>query len=467
MRQPDAEPSGRKRQLRRAFDAAAESYEANAPIQRTAAARLAERIAGLPLPARPRILEIGCGAGFLSAALRARLGPADWTFTDLSPAMLEVCRDRLGDPGDATFHAMDGEHPDLAPGFDLICSSLTFQWFEDLPAAVACLTGLLAPGGWLAFATLAEDTLVEWRRAHEALGLQAGTLAFPSLHELAALGRIESERLVHVHADARAFLASLKGVGARSPAPSHSPLTAAELGQVMRGFDAAGAAATYQVAYGLFRRPAGRPRGVFVTGTDTGVGKTVVSACLVRAWDADYWKPLQTGLDEDPGDTATVAALAAPPEERLHSPAYAFAAPLSPDAAARREGVAIALETIDLPASDRPIVVEGAGGALVPLAGGVLMIDLMVRLGLPVVVVAPNRLGAINQTLLTLEAARARGLEVLGVVLVGAPFADNRAAIVLHGEARILAELPWAEPVTPRIVAQWAALIPPLADLPV
>ena len=465
MSEPAGEtPSRRKGQLRRAFDAAAGSYAANAPIQRAAAARLAQHIAALDLPANPRILEIGCGVGFLSAALRERLGPADWTFTDLSSAMLDVCRDRLGYPANAAFHVMDGEHPDLEPGFDLICSSLTFQWFEDLPAAVGRLTGLLAPGGWLAFATLAEDSLVEWRQAHAVLGLKAGTPAFPSTAALSALGRIGDERLVHVHADARAFLAGLKAIGARSPTPDHAPLTATDLGRVMRRFEAAGAAVTYHVAYGLLRRPAA-PHGVFVTGTDTGVGKTVVSACLAAAWGADYWKPLQTGLAEDPGDTATVAVLAGLPSERLHAPAYAFAAPLSPDAAARREGAAISLPALALPASDRPVVVEGAGGALVPLGDGVLMIDLMVRLGLPVVVVAPNRLGAINQTLLTLEALRGRGLEVLGVVLVGPPFADNRAAIEGYGRARILAELPWSDPVGPAEIADWAKLIPPLAEL--
>ena len=464
-----AAPSRRKGQLRRAFDAAAGSYEANAPVQRAAAARLAQRIAVLPLPANPRILEIGCGAGFLSAALRPHLGPADWTFTDLSPAMLEVCRERLGHPADAAFHAMDGEHPDLEPGFDLICSSLTFQWFEDLPAAVGRLTGLLAPGGWLAFATLAEESLVEWRSAHAALGLKAGTPAFPPVAALSDMGgeggRVEDERLVHVHADARAFLTSLKAIGARSPTPRHAPLAAAALGRVMRRFEAAGAAVTYHVAYGLFRRQDAPPRGVFVTGTDTGAGKTVVSACLAAAWGADYWKPVQTGVAEEPGDTATVAALARLPAPRLHAPAYAFAAPLSPDAAARGEGAAIALETLNLPASHRPVVVEGAGGALVPLGDGVLMIDLMARLGLPVVVVAPNRLGAINQTLLTLKALRGRGLEVLGVVLVGPPFADNRAAIAAHGRVRIIAELPWSDPVGPEMIAEWAGLIPPLADL--
>ena len=464
--------SGRKQQLRRAFDAAARGYDADAPIQRAAAARLAEQIAALPLPAGARVLEIGCGTGFLSAALIERLGPADFTLTDLSPAMLEVCRERLGHPGGVVFRAMDGEHPDLGPDarFDLICSSLTFQWFEDLPGAVDRLIALLAPGGHLAFATLAEDTLVEWRQAHAAFGLEPGTPVFPSLRTLGTLGagkasgRIVAERLVHVHVDAQAFLRGLKAVGARSPAAGRPPLGAAKLRRVMDAFEAGGAAVTYDIAYGLFRRRGATSRGVFVTGTGTGVGKTVVSACLVRAWDADYWKPIQTGLDDEPGDTATIAALTGS-AERMHPPAYAFAAPLAPDAAARLEGGAVSLDALALPAGDRPVVVEGAGGVLVPLNDGALMADLMVRLDLPVVVVAPNRLGAINQTLLTLEALRGRGLEVLGVVLVGPPFAENRAAIETHGKTRIIAELPWAEPVDPSRIADWAKLIPPFSDL--
>ena len=461
----------RKQQLRLAFDAAASSYDASAPIQRAVAARLADRIAALPAPARPRILEIGCGTGFLSAALHANFAGARLTLTDLSPAMLDACRTRLDAPPDVDFRVMDGEQPDLPPEarFDLICSSLAFQWFEDLAGATDRLIGLLAPGGRLAFATLAEDTLVEWRKAHSQLGLEAGTQVFPSIHALSALAggrvRIEAERLVHVHSNARAFLDGLKAIGAQAPAPGRRPLGVKALKAAMARFEAGAGAATYHVAYGLFRRQAAPARGVFVTGTDTGVGKTVVSACLVRAWDADYWKPVQTGLADEPGDTPAVAALAAVGPERTHPPAYAFQAPLSPDAAARREGAEVSLDALALPESRRPVVVEGAGGALVPLNDRASMIDLMVRLDLPVVVAAPNRLGAINQTLLTLEALRARGLDVLGVVLIGPPFADNRAAIEARGGVRIIAELPWAQALGPDDIAGWAASMPPLAEL--
>jgi malonyl-CoA O-methyltransferase len=205
-------------------------------------------------------------------------------------------------------------------------------------------------------------------------------------------------------------------------------------------------------------------RGVFVTGTDTGVGKTVASACLVRAWGADYWKPVQTGLDEDEGDTAAVARLAGASRERLRLPAFQFGPPVSPHLAAALEGVEISLDRLALPASPRPIVVEGAGGPLVPLNPRETMIDLMRTLDLPVIVVAADKLGAISHTLLAIEALRARSLEVAGVMLTGGPFADNAQAIASHGRTRVLARLPWTEPVNVEVVAAWAKTLPRLED---
>lgn len=203
--------------------------------------------------------------------------------------------------------------------------------------------------------------------------------------------------------------------------------------------------------------------GVFVTGTDTGVGKTLAAACLARAWGAWYWKPVQTGLAEEAGDTATVAALAG--SDRLIPPRHALAAPLSPLAAAELEGVTIALEDFTLP-TRTPLVVEGAGGALAPLTASALMVDLMVRLGLPAVVVARSTLGTINHTLLTLEALRARAVPVVGVILSGPPDAGNRAAIERFGRARVLAELPVLPRIDADAVARLAAdRIPPLDTL--
>lgn len=179
--------------------------------------------------------------------------------------------------------------------------------------------------------------------------------------------------------------------------------------------------------------------GIFVTGTDTGVGKTFTCAWLLRHWQVDYWKPVQSGCEED-SDSDMVAALGRP--AMVHPCAWLLKAPLSPHEAARLEGVTIRLEDFTLPASPRPIVVEGAGGALVPLNDHAMMADLMVRLGLPVIVTARSGLGTINHTLLTLEALRRRGIVIAGVVMNGPPDAANRRAIEQFGQVRVIAEIP-------------------------
>lgn len=180
--------------------------------------------------------------------------------------------------------------------------------------------------------------------------------------------------------------------------------------------------------------------GVFVTGTDTGIGKTMVSAWLVRSWQADYWKPVQSGIHE--GLDADVVRRITP-QSRIHPSAFMLNEPLSPDQAARRDGVSIALDDFHLPSTDRPLVVEGAGGAMVPLNGKHLMIDLMVRLGLPVVVVARSGLGTINHSLLTLEALSRRGIAVAGVIMSGPPNEENRRAIEHFSGVSVVAELPF------------------------
>ena len=208
------------------------------------------------------------------------------------------------------------------------------------------------------------------------------------------------------------------------------------------------------------------PRGVFVTGTDTDVGKTVVSACLAAAWNGSYWKPIQTGLAGDRGDTATVTALAGLSPERVYPPAYAFQAPLSPHAAAAAEHAMIALDTIARPASSKQfLIVEGAGGVLVPLNRSALMIDLIQRLGLPAILVARSTLGTINHTLLSLGALRARQVPVAGVVMNGPPDAGNRRAIEQFGRVRVLAELSRIEPLDAAAIRTLAALLPPLGSV--
>ncbi len=196
------------------------------------------------------------------------------------------------------------------------------------------------------------------------------------------------------------------------------------------------------------------PGRIFVSGTDTDVGKTVVCALLMAGRGGWYWKPVQSGTDDGPeagSDSGRVARLAGLPAGRTLPEAYRLRAPLSPHEAAAREGLAIDPARLVLPPvpADEPLVVEGAGGVLVPLAPGYLMADLMADLGLPVLLVARSGLGTINHTLLSLAELRRRGLPVAGVVLNGPPEPANRAAIEEYGAVRVLAEVPPLPDLTP------------------
>ncbi|MDT8872358.1 dethiobiotin synthase [Komagataeibacter rhaeticus] len=223
---------------------------------------------------------------------------------------------------------------------------------------------------------------------------------------------------------------------------------------------------SYNVAYGQFRRAAWP--GVFVTGTDTDVGKTVASAALALAWHAAYWKPLQSGTDDAQSDSIQrAAARTAGGHTALSACRHFWRIPLPEDAAARAhtriDPAAIALPPH--PAARGPLVVEGAGGVLVPIAEHYLMIDLMVRLALPVVLVARSALGTINHTLLSLAALSARGLHVAGVILNGPPEPLARSAIERHGQVRILADFPPVIPMGPEAVAELAGRLPPWAQV--
>jgi len=205
-------------------------------------------------------------------------------------------------------------------------------------------------------------------------------------------------------------------------------------------------------------------RGLFVTGTDTGVGKTVAAAALLHRYRSRlplrYWKPIQTGIEQD-DDTATVARLAACDPHELLTAGVRLERPVSPHLAARLSGRPIDIEALVArvliePASSRWIV-EGAGGVLVPVSESANMADLMSRLGLPVVVVARTALGTINHTLLTIEALRRRSIQTAGVIMVGVPNADNREAIERYGHVHVLGEMPRIEPLTSGSLLGWAA----------
>ncbi|MDV7338723.1 dethiobiotin synthase [Terasakiella sp. A23] len=182
----------------------------------------------------------------------------------------------------------------------------------------------------------------------------------------------------------------------------------------------------------------------FVTGTDTDVGKTVVSTLLVRQLNAYYWKPVQSGTN-DIEDKNEVQRLGGISDDRILPCGYELTEPLSPHEAARIDGVEIDLNKIEKPSVDGDLVIEGAGGVLVPLNDDTMIIDLIEKMDCEAIVVARSGLGTINHTLLTLKALRDRNIAIKGVVLNGPLNEKNKKAIEQFGQVRIVGEIPYIE----------------------
>ena len=190
-----------------------------------------------------------------------------------------------------------------------------------------------------------------------------------------------------------------------------------------------------------------------VCGTDTDVGKTIVSAWLVQGLAARYWKPVQSGL-EDGSDRERVQQLLNLPAERLIPEAYRFSKPVSPHWAAELDQQPLDPAQLELPDCKGPLVVETAGGVMVPLTRNWLQINQLKRWNLPIVLVARSGLGTLNHTLLTLEALRSRDLTVLGLILNGPLHADNPGTLKQFGDIEVLAQLPPLEPLNAEELAR-------------
>jgi dethiobiotin synthetase len=186
---------------------------------------------------------------------------------------------------------------------------------------------------------------------------------------------------------------------------------------------------------------------IIVTGTDTGIGKTVFSAALAGALDGFYWKPIQAGLDEET-DSQTVMKLSGLAAERVLDEAYRLRTPASPHLAAEIDGVTIEHQNLEIAEKARPLVVEGAGGLMVPLTRSVTYIDLMARWRVPVVLCARTTLGTINHSLLSIEALRARGVAILGIAFIGEANVESERIIIEMGKVRRLGRLPHLAPLT-------------------
>ena len=174
-----------------------------------------------------------------------------------------------------------------------------------------------------------------------------------------------------------------------------------------------------------------------VTGTDTGIGKTVFAAGLTGRLQAHYWKPVQSGLEEET-DSSIVARLSGRPTV---PEAFRLALPASPHISAAAEGVRIDAQTLTLP-PERPLVVEGAGGLMVPLNDQVTFLDVFARWNLPVILCARTALGTINHSLLSIAALRAKGLRLHGVAFIGPEAPEVESTICRMGDTRRLGRLP-------------------------
>jgi len=229
---------------------AAEGYDAAARVQLRVVETLLERIVGRFGGDGPgRILEFGCGTGFLTAGLRRAFPEAEIVATDLSAEMVDRARVRVPD---ATFAVMDGEYPDIGGVFDLVCSSLCLQWFVDRQGGLERLGRLLRGGGPMMVTTLGEGSFREWREACAVAGVACGVPEYPALRVLEGEwrdgGRWERAVFVDRPGSGLGFVRDLRRIGASLPREGVRP--AMDLRRAMRVFDKGERVVTYDVMFG-------------------------------------------------------------------------------------------------------------------------------------------------------------------------------------------------------------------------
>ncbi|KMQ86309.1 dethiobiotin synthase [Lasius niger] len=380
--------------------AKAKHYDDFAVIQPIAANLLAEII-----PSRihtkkiRRILELGAGTGALTQKIAPLFPYAEYVCTDLSEDMLQRAEKKTKHLGlNLSFIPLNMEefpkglpedHP-LAGQFDLIISNLAFQWVEQRHEALKAIYSKLTESGAAFLTTLLDGTLTEWRHACEASDNPCSVPFYPSVAELEGEYKHAKWKKYQIQEEvenAISFLKGLKEIGA-------TPKNLMNV-QPQKGF--------------------------FVTGTDTDVGKTYQSAKLVKEETGVYWKPFQTGLKSDIGDKETILKESGCQPEDILPCAYEFQEPLCPLSAAEKDQKIIEPEKLSIPKYDteRTLIIEGAGGLMVPIWDDLFIIDLIKALNLPVILVAKNKLGALNQIFSSLALLEAYNLPLHKLILWG------------------------------------------------
>ncbi len=183
-----------------------------------------------------------------------------------------------------------------------------------------------------------------------------------------------------------------------------------------------------------------------VTGTDTDVGKTIFAAALCGALKANYWKPVQAGI-EDGTDTIRTKMFSGLPDHHILPEAYCLTTPCSPHLAAEIDDVEIDLERLNPPTTERTLIIEGAGGALVPINRQITYADIFARWQIPTIIVARTALGTINHSLMTIEVLRSRNIPIHGIAFIGDEVADSQLTICEMGGVRSLGRLPMINPL--------------------
>ncbi|WP_421939579.1 dethiobiotin synthase [Pedobacter sp.] len=179
----------------------------------------------------------------------------------------------------------------------------------------------------------------------------------------------------------------------------------------------------------------------FITGIGTGIGKTLISAILAEKLEADYWKPIQSG-DLDQSDSLTVSTLVSNNKTYIHPETYRLSQPLSPHLSARLDGIAIVLEKMNIPPTRNDLIIEGAGGLMVPLNETTLIIDLIKKLNTEVILVSQNYLGSINHTLLSINLLNQYQIKLKGIIFNGDENAETEKYILHYSKAKKLGNIP-------------------------